>query len=344
MEEISDPGGAVFDVGHFQFRVALEELVGDEYGGEVVDQAAFHEHGDDCRGGGVTHAATVGRWRLAPLACDGPLDLDVAVLEAGVRGYDQSGFGYPGPEGVEYRVGRRFGAFGRVGRAVADRDDPCASPGAPFDLLDRLVEVRQGEERDGEDAVVVGEAPVVVEPAVEGPEDVDGRLGVGLHRAFHADALRREQPCRLDALLVHAAQPGVAVEPFGVLVGVLARQLVAQTGLVAPAGEVLVEGPGPGPHVHVAGAGQDRMDPVVVGEDVAGFAVAVEVDEPHASVRELGVAVAGEGLAGLPIVVVGVEDRRDLIVGVGHDAALLRFRRCRGGAGARASRWCIRRR
>ena len=188
-------------------------------------------------------------------------------------------------------------------------DDAGTVLEAPVQLLDRLVDVGEGEERHAEDPIPVAEAPVVVEPPVERPEDVDGGFDVGLHRAFHADALRREQPGGFDALLVHAPQTRVAVEPLGMLGRVLAGQLVAETSLVAGAGEVVVERAGPRAHVHVAGAGDDRVEPPAV-EHVARLAV--DVDEADAAFGELGVAVAGERVARLPVVVVGVEDGRDL--------------------------------
>ena len=115
---------------------------------------------------------------------------------------------------------------------------------------------------------------------------------------------------RLDALLVHAPQPRVAVEPLGMLGRVLAGQLVAETGLVARAREVVVERAGPRAQVHVAGAGDDRVEPPTV-EHVARLAV--DVDESDTAFGELRVAVARERVARLPVVVVGVEDGRDLV-------------------------------
>ena len=98
----------------------------------------------------------------------------------------------------------------------------------------------------------------------------------------------------------------VAVEPLGMLRRVLAGELVAEPGLVALAREVVVERAGPRAHVDVARAGDDGMEPPTV-EHVARLAV--DVDETDTTVGELRVAVAGERVARLPVVVVGVEDR-----------------------------------
>ena len=49
VEQVAHPGPPVLDVGDAQARMPLEELVGDEDPGEVVDQAVLHQHGDDRR-------------------------------------------------------------------------------------------------------------------------------------------------------------------------------------------------------------------------------------------------------------------------------------------------------
>ena len=48
---------------------------------------------------------------------------------------------------------------------------------------------------------------------------------------------------------------------------------------------------------------------------VPGLAAPVDVNQPHATFGELGGAVAGEGVARLPVVVVGVKHRRDRPIG-----------------------------
>ena len=44
VEQVADPGAAVLDVGDPHAGMALEELVGDEDGGEVVHESVLHEH------------------------------------------------------------------------------------------------------------------------------------------------------------------------------------------------------------------------------------------------------------------------------------------------------------
>ena len=265
---------------------------------------------------GIAH--TGDRRRTAPLLGDRRDHLRVAVLEPRVRCDDDAGLAGPGPERVEHRVGRRLRAVRRERRTVADRDDPRPVVEAPVQLLDRLVDVRQRQERDPEDPIAVGEAPVLLEPPVERAQDVDRGLDVGLHRALHADALRREQPRALDALLVHAAEARVTVVPLRVLRRHLARELVAHARLGAPAGEVVVQRARPRAQMDVTGPRDDRVESLA--ERVPRLAV--DVDQRHSAVRELRVAVSGERVARLPVVVVGVEDRGELVARVPHQVPL----------------------
>jgi len=61
------------------------------------------------------------------------------------------------------------------------------------------------------EAVAIREAPVLLEPAVEGGECRGGRVGIVLERLFDADAERREEQRRSDALAVHHREPRVAI-------------------------------------------------------------------------------------------------------------------------------------
>ena len=62
----------------------------------------------------------------------------------------------------------------------------------------------------------MGEAPVVVEPLVEGVEELVRHADVAGVEAVDAHAERGEEHGALDALLVHRAQPRV---PVAVLIG-----------------------------------------------------------------------------------------------------------------------------
>ena len=55
---------------------------------------------------------------------------------------------------------------------------------------------------------------------------------------------------------------------------------------------------------------------------VPRLAAPVDVNQPHATFGELGGAVAGEGVARLPVVVVGIKHRRERPMGVRHHLPL----------------------
>jgi len=63
----------------------------------------------------------------------------------------------------------------------------------------------------GEDAIAVRVTPVVGQPFVEGAERGDDCYRIVLECLFHTHTERREHPTRVDALLVHHGETGVAV-------------------------------------------------------------------------------------------------------------------------------------
>ena len=109
MQQAWDPVRSVLDVRHAQPGEALEQLVGDQHRGEVLDQTVLHELGDQrgrLYGGRVRTTLTIGRGGQTPGRRDVRRDVGVAVLEARVRGDDDARLLDPGPEGVEGGVGR----------------------------------------------------------------------------------------------------------------------------------------------------------------------------------------------------------------------------------------------
>ena len=233
------------------------------------------------------------------------IDIAIAVLEADMRGDSDPGFLDPRPERIEHRIGGRAQSVTGEDRAVAQSDDPRAACQHPFEFAQREIEVRQRQQRHREDAVLVGKPPFVVDPAVERSDDVERCFDVGLHRAFNAHAVRREHPACRDALRIHRLEPRVAVEPFGMF----CRHFRPQVGLVRIggflAGKEIEKRAGYRAPVGIAGTGQDRMR--LVADEVAQRSV--DLDHAQPAILERGIAIAGEGVACLPIVVVGVEDR-----------------------------------
>jgi hypothetical protein len=145
----------------------------------------------------------------------------------------------------------------------------------------------------------VVEAPVVVEPAVEGVEVGVELLGVVDHELLDADRESREQEAALQPLLVHAQQPCVALAVLRsdlldglvlVVGGLQGAQHLAQRAGTRPAveGEVGEEGEG-----------------AIAHEDA--LAAPLVLDDVDRAVAEGGRDVAREAVARLVVVVVRVE-------------------------------------
>ncbi|MBK7948080.1 MAG: hypothetical protein IPK00_04935 [Deltaproteobacteria bacterium] len=180
-------------------------------------------------------------------------------------------------------------------------DDPRPELQDRLDLADRLVEIDERHRRHGEDPMAVVEAPGVVDPAVERAQvrDAGGRVVAQL--PFHAEAEARPHHDRLDLLLVHPFEAGLAV--------VEARDL---------------------PRLNHVGVGERSVARVLVGDDGTGAADAVDgrhlevvggvaADPRLSATRRVALDVNGavgegrveearEGVVGLVIVVVGVDE------------------------------------
>ena len=211
--------------------------------------------------------------------------------------------GHPGPEGVEQLVARRQGTvLGERGGRAHD-DHPGALGQDPLQLDDRPVGVGQRQVRRTEDAVLVGEAPVLLDPAVEGGERRRQRGQVVLQELLVEHAEGREQPDGLEPELVHAGQAGLGLPVLGADRLPLAEELQRRLPVgVAP--EVVVHRPGLGDGVEggVGDGAADRAAHHVV-------LPAVDLAPLDAPRRHRRVQVAGEGVEGLVVVVVTVERR-----------------------------------
>ena len=142
----------------------LEQSLGDDHHHEVVDQPVPHQRADD----GLVevqrrHRARLATALVAPRTGHRVLDVAIAVVEAGMAGHDESRLGHARPERIERRVRGRLPAIRGEHRARTHRDDPRAAVQHPLQLLDGGVEVGQRQVRRGEDPVLVGEAPLVVD-------------------------------------------------------------------------------------------------------------------------------------------------------------------------------------
>ena len=223
---------------------------------------------------------------------------------AAVQGEGDAGLVHPRPERVIEGVGVATAARRRGDRADADEDHPGVAGEGGLQLAHGVVRVDERDVRGGEDAVPVVEAPVLVQPAVEGPEGGHERRRVVDQRLLHAHAERREEEGGLEALGVHDLQAGVAVAVGGVDRVQLAEQVGHSGGLGVAAPEVLVERPRLADRVER----RVRDEPVDLAADQEALAP-VDRRPLHGALGELGLDVAGEGVERLVVVVVGVERR-----------------------------------
>ena len=113
----------------------------------------------------------------------------------------------------------------------------------PLQLGHRVDRIDQRHVRSGEDPLLVGKAPVLLHPAVEGPEGGGERRGVVEERLLHPDAEGREEDRTLEFLGVHETQAGVTILVLGMVGQTVElaeeRGRVRTLGVATP--EVLVE-------------------------------------------------------------------------------------------------------
>ncbi len=235
--------------------------------------------------------------RLAPV-------LQVAAVGgvAPMQGHGDAGLVDPGPEGVVDGIGGRSTPGRRDHGPDAGEHDAHVAGQRPLELGHRVVHVHQGDEGGGEDALAVGEPPVLVDPAVEGPEGGHEGRGIADQGLLHPDGQGREEERALQVLVVHHGQSGVAVA-VGRADGVELAEQVADAGVARVAApEVLVEGTRLGHRVERR-VGDEPVDPAAHQQALA----AAHLGPLHGPIGELGLDVAGEGVERLVVVVVGVE-------------------------------------
>ena len=116
------------------------------------------------------------------------------------------------PERVELRQRERPRTAEAGHRGGTDQDRTGAALDRPVQLLDRLLDDGQRDDRRGEDAVLVVEPPHLVEPLVQRvDDDVDGDRVVAQPLLDEAGQ-RREHQRAVDSEFVHQLQPRFGLE------------------------------------------------------------------------------------------------------------------------------------
>ena len=224
-----------------------------------------------------------------------------------VQRHRHTGLVEQAPHRVEAGMPRRHVAVPvHIGHRSRDHDqDAGAGVEHPGDL--GLGQRGIGERDHGrrvQPAVPAVETPVVVQPAVERRERRVEGGNVTPERLLHPDTERGEQQRPLEALLVEETDPGGAVLVPG-MVGErveLAEHRLQVEALGVAATEVVLEAAGAGDRVERR-VGDELVDPAAHQQPP----LAVDLGPLHAPLAHAGLDVAGEGVGGLVVVVVGVE-------------------------------------
>jgi hypothetical protein len=187
---------------------------------------------------------------------------------------------------------------------------------AELELGHRPGGIGQRDDRHGEDPSLGAEAPLVEDPAIQSVEQAVGEVDVVGHLVLDPRDHGREHPARLDALGVHALEPGRPVHVLGPSlqrledVDALLCQLLAT---LAPAEHQLHRAR----HGDRVERGVGDVGPELAVEDDVGAAALV--GHPQELAGEARVEVPGERITALVEVVVGVEHAVAEIPG--HDSA-----------------------
>ena len=216
-------------------------------------------------------------------------------------GDDHPGLLADRPEAVVGGIGRRAEAGRRLDRRRPHGDDPGTQGDAALELDGGSLRVHEGEHRCREDPIVVGVAPLVVDPAVERAEHRAQCGRIVPEQLLDAEREGWEHDDALDALGVEDGQP----RPTGAVLGAgglhLADHRPSPLTLGGLAPEVLGERTGLGHR----GEGRvlDHPEDLVADRQDATAAV---VGGPGEGIGELGRQVPGEGVVILVVVLVSV--------------------------------------
>ena len=245
------------------------------------------------------------RFHLGALTPHG--DEVVIGVRATVIGDSYAGLLHPGPERIEARIGRGLHALHRGDGTGLDDDATGVALEHPFQLGHGVVEIRKRDVRNAEDALLVREAPVLMEPTVEGAERSLHRREIVDERLLHADTQRREEQCALDAEAVHGLEADLAVAVCGIAGKQIAEEILDAVALGIVAAEVLLEAARCRKHVE----GRVRDEPIDLAAHQQHL-LAVDISPLHAATLELGLDVAGERVLGLVVMVVGIEGQTNI--------------------------------
>ena len=293
LEERLDPGAAVLDHRELELREPRQCAVADQRGHGVFHRPPRRQHPEGLR---------LEREHLAVAAH--PL-VGVALVAAVRRVHRDEHVVLDDllPERVELRQAGGARAAVAPRRSGPDEHDPGAALHAPLQLLDRLVDHRQRDDRRREDAVLVVERPGLVDPLVEGVDHGVAHVGVVPHALLDEAGQGREHEGAVDALLVHQLEPRSRLAERGDRRHGLAEDLAPALAIGVAEAEVVLLRAGAGDHLE--GRVRDVLADGAAHDDLRPTA--------HVDVVDRALVPVGQELrqrvTRLVQVVVGVEHR-----------------------------------
>ena len=241
-----------------------------------------------------------------------------------------------GPHGIVQLVAQR--AAPAVGRRHGRRTDvhhPSAALHQRVDFGGRGLGIGQRDHRDGEEAALIVETPVVLQPPVERRQARHRRRDVVLQCLLDPTAERGEQQCRTEALLIHHLDPLVTA---AVLRMPRQRLDLEQRAGVDALGNLTAEQriEGSRDDDRVERGVRDEGVELAAHQHVHPLALLHRADAP---VLELRVEVSGECVERLVVVIVRV-DRSEVHAGFSvlkKNASALPWSQASRTSGARSS-------
>ena len=192
-----------------QLRVPGEHLVDDHRGHRVVDGAVVEQHLIER----ILLAESLERRLAAPQRGD----RQVAAVGQ-VEAHRNARFGQPRPHRIVQRIAQRA-RLDHAGHRRGPHQTILAPRPSTNSTSSTALSGSASEMIGAADDPVVGpvEAPVLVEPQVERVHRRHRRVDVVLERFLDTARERRQHEHRLDVLLVHHLDPGIAVLVLGMV-------------------------------------------------------------------------------------------------------------------------------
>ena len=211
------------------------------------------------------------------------------------------------PERIKARVARRLQTFIGSNWSGPDKNNARIAIKRPLKFGHCIVNIRQHDVRSREDAVLVCESPVLVEPAIEGTECSLCSRKVITECLFHSNCKCWEEQRAFDVQAVHRLQTDFTISVRRIARKQLTKEILDAVALWIAAAEILLKAARRRKHVER----RVRDEPIDLAANKQHLAT-IHFGPLHTAALELRLDVAGERVHRLVVVIVGVEHRGDL--------------------------------